>query len=134
MEIRNKEGKTVPLDDVYAAEIKEYLDLLDETFPALSLSERSAVQERILTESQGRMIEDIVLLCHKAPNEMRSHYLWYDLKGIGHMPNKLFEEVCAEAEISKMSIPGQECFVCELALITRQVFKRRHFVLILDSF
>lgn len=36
--------------------------LLDETFSALSLSERMAVQERILAEIRGRMLEDIVLL------------------------------------------------------------------------
>lgn len=104
LEIRNKEEQTVKIDDVYAAEIKEYLDLLDltqeidvmylpkigkksnrtviaqpglqyaqadalirsllldETFGSLSLMERNAVQERILTEIRGRMLEDIVLL------------------------------------------------------------------------
>lgn len=36
--------------------------LLDETFSALSLPERTAVQERILSEIRGRMLEDIVLL------------------------------------------------------------------------
>ena len=36
--------------------------LLDESFSALSLVERNAVQERILTEIRGRMLEDIVLL------------------------------------------------------------------------
>lgn len=36
--------------------------LLDETFSALSLAERTAVQNRILTEIKGRMLEDIVLL------------------------------------------------------------------------
>ena len=36
--------------------------LLDESFSALSLVERNAVQERILTEIKGRMLEDIVLL------------------------------------------------------------------------
>lgn len=36
--------------------------LLDETFSALSLPERTAVQERILSEIKGRMLEDIVLL------------------------------------------------------------------------
>ena len=104
LEIRNKAEQTVKLDDVHAAEIKEYLDLLDltreidvlhlpdvgtkssrtaiaqpglryaqadalirsllldETFSALSLAERTAVQQRILTEIKGRMLEDIVLL------------------------------------------------------------------------
>ena len=36
--------------------------LLDETFATLSLIERNAVQERILTEIKGRMLEDLVLL------------------------------------------------------------------------
>jgi hypothetical protein len=104
LEIRNKSEQTVELDKAHAAEIKEYLDLLDltqeidvlhlpdvgtrssrtviaqpglryarakalinsllldETFSALSLVERGAVQERILTEIKGRMLEDIVLL------------------------------------------------------------------------
>ncbi len=104
LEIRNREEQTVELSHAHAAEIKEYLDLLDltreidvlhlpdvgtkssrtviaqpglryaqadalirsllldETFSALSLPERTAVQERILTEIRGRMLEDIVLL------------------------------------------------------------------------
>ena len=36
--------------------------LLDETFGALSLPERTAVQERILNEIKGRMLEDVILL------------------------------------------------------------------------
>lgn len=104
LEIRNKAEQTVKLDDIHAAEIKDYLDLLDltqaidvlhlpnvgersnrtviaqpglryaqagalirsllldETFSALSLQERNAVQERILSEIKGRMMEDIVML------------------------------------------------------------------------
>lgn len=96
--------EAVELDDVHAAEIKAYLDLLDltrdipvrhlpdvsetsnrtviaqpglryaqadalirsllldEAFSALSLSERTAVQGRILNEIKGRMLKDIVLL------------------------------------------------------------------------
>lgn len=42
--------------------------LLDETFAALSLLERTAVQERILDEIRGRMMEDIVLLETKLAN------------------------------------------------------------------
>ena len=41
---------------------------LDETFSALSLAERTVVQERILTEIKGRMLEDIVLLETKLTN------------------------------------------------------------------
>ena len=104
LEIRNRAEQTVELDDVHAAEIRQYLDLLDltrdvdvlhlpdvgtrssrtviaqpglryaqaealirsllldEIFCRLSLPERTAVQERILTEIKGRMLEDIVLL------------------------------------------------------------------------
>ena len=42
--------------------------LLDETFSALSLVERTVVQKRILTEIKGRMLEDIVLLETKLTN------------------------------------------------------------------
>ena len=104
LEIRNRAEQTARLDDMHAAEIKAYLELLDltqsigvrslpdvgresertvitqpglryaqadalirsllldETFSALSLPERTAVQERILSEIRGRMLEDIVLL------------------------------------------------------------------------
>lgn len=110
LEILNKSEQTVVLDEDHAAEVKEYLDLLDltrdidirhlpnvntkstrtiiaqtglryaqasalihsllldETFSALSLPERTAVQERILTEIKGRMLEDIVLLETKTAN------------------------------------------------------------------
>ena len=117
LEIRNKAEQTVKLDDVHAAEIKEYLDLLDltreidvlhlpdvgtksnrtviaqpglryaqagtlirslllgETFSALSLAERTAVQERILTEIKGRMLEDIVLLETKLANPKKQVFV-----------------------------------------------------------
>ena len=117
LEIRNKEEQTVKIDDVHAAEIKEYLDLLDltqeidvmylpeigkkssrtviaqpglryaqadalirsllldETFGSLSLVERNAVQERILTEIQGRMLEDIVLLETKMSNPKKEVFV-----------------------------------------------------------
>ena len=117
LEIRNKTDQTVELDDVHAAEIKEYLDLLDltreidvlhlpdvgmkssrtviaqpglryaqavalirsllldETFSALSLAERTAVQERILTEIKGRMLEDIVLLETKLANPKKQVFV-----------------------------------------------------------
>lgn len=110
LEILNKSEQTVVLDEDHAAEIKEYLNLLDltrdidirhlpkvntkstrtviaqpglryaqasalihsllldETFSALSLPERTAVQERILAEIKGRMLEDIVLLETKIAN------------------------------------------------------------------
>ena len=117
LEIRNQAEQTVALDDIHAAEIKEYLDLLDltqdvdvrylpdvnrkssrtviaqpglrytqadalirsllldETFSALSLPERTAVQERILTEIRGRMLEDIVLLEIKLANPRKQVFV-----------------------------------------------------------
>lgn len=42
--------------------------LLDEIFNSLSLPERNAIQERILNEIKGRMLEDIVLLETKMAN------------------------------------------------------------------
>ena len=117
LDIRNRAEQTVALDDVHAAEIKEYLDmldltqdidvrylpdvsrkssrtviaqpglryaqadalirslLLDETFSALSLPERTAVQERILTEIRGRMLEDIVLLETKLANPKKQVFV-----------------------------------------------------------
>ena len=117
LEIRNKAEQTLALDDIHAAEIKEYLDLLDltreidvlhlpdvsrkssrtviaqpglryaqadalirsllldETFSALSLPERTAVQERILTEIRGRMLEDIVLLETKLANPKKQVFV-----------------------------------------------------------
>ena len=117
LEIRNKEEQTVKLDAVHAAEIKEYLDLLDltqdidvlhlpdvstkssrtviaqpglryaqagelicsllmdETFSALSLAERVVVQERILTEIRGRMLEDIVLLETRLANPKKQVFV-----------------------------------------------------------
>lgn len=117
LEIRNKEEQTVVLDETHAADIKEYLDLLDltqdidvlylpdvsrkssrtviaqpglryaqadalirsllldETFSALSLPERTAVQERILTEIRGRMMEDIVLLETKLANPRKQVFV-----------------------------------------------------------
>lgn len=117
LDIRNRAEQTVVLDDVHAAEIKEYLDLLDltqdidvrylpdvsrksnrtviaqpglryaqadalirsllldETFSALSLPERTAVQERILSEIRGRMLEDIVLLETKQANPKKQVFV-----------------------------------------------------------
>ena len=117
LDIRNRAEQTVALDDVHAAEIKEYLDLLDltqdidvrylpevsrkssrtviaqpglryaqadalirsllldETFSALSLPESTAVQERILSEIRGRMLEDIVLLETKLANPKKQVFV-----------------------------------------------------------
>ena len=104
LEILNTGERTVEINDVHRAQIKEYLDLLDITvdidtvylpdlsrnekhtvvtqpglryaqaealirtlmqddvFRTFSLAERNAVTARILSDIQGRMMEDIVLL------------------------------------------------------------------------
>ena len=49
--------------------------LLDEVFSALSFAERTAVQERILTEIKGRMLEDIVLLETKLANPKKQVFV-----------------------------------------------------------
>lgn len=49
--------------------------LLDETFSALSLKERTFIQERILTEIKGRMLEDIVLLETKLANPQKEVFV-----------------------------------------------------------
>ena len=49
--------------------------LLDETFSTLSLAERTAVQQRILTEIKGRMLEDIVLLETKLVNPKKQVFV-----------------------------------------------------------
>lgn len=49
--------------------------LLDETFSALSLQERMAVQDRILAEIKGRMLEDIVLLETKLANPKKQVFV-----------------------------------------------------------
>jgi hypothetical protein len=49
--------------------------LLDETFSSLSLPERNAVQERILSEIMGRMMEDIVLLETKMANPQKQVFV-----------------------------------------------------------
>ena len=49
--------------------------LLDETFSSLSLTERNAVQERILSEIMGRMLEDIVLLETKLANPQKQVFV-----------------------------------------------------------
>ncbi len=49
--------------------------LLDEKFSALSLKERTFIQERILTEIKGRMLEDIVLLETKLANPQKEVFV-----------------------------------------------------------
>lgn len=152
LEIRNKEEQTVTLDAVHAAEIKEYLDLLDltqeidvmhlphvgtvgsrtviaqpglryaqadalirsllldETFSALSLPERNAVQERILNEIKGRMLEDIVLLETKLANPKKQVFVLQF--PVGEFDMVVFDPHAASCQIfeikhSTQAIPNQ---------------------------
>ena len=139
LEIRNKAEQTVAMDDTHAAEIKEYLDLLDltqdidvrylpdvsrrssrtviaqpglryaqadalirsllldETFSALSLPERTAVQERILTEIRGRMLEDIVLLETKLTNPKKQVFVLQF--SVGEFDMVVFDPVAGSCQI-----------------------------------
>lgn len=139
LEIRNKDEQTIPLDDIHAAEIREYLDLLDlthdievlhlphvgekgsrtaitqpglryaqasaliqsllldETFSALSLTERNAVQERILSEIEGRMMEDIVLLETKLANPRKQVFVLQF--PVGEFDMVVFDPDAANCEI-----------------------------------
>ena len=116
LEIRNRAEQTVSLEPAHAAEIREYLMLLDLTqnidivtmpggeklprtviaqpglryaqasaliesllldpaFSDLSITERSSVQERILSEIMGRMMEDAVLLETKLANPKKQVFV-----------------------------------------------------------
>ena len=139
LEIRNKGEQTILLDKVHAAEIKEYLDLLDltqdievlhlpyvgekgfrtavaqpglryaqasaliqsllldETFSALSLPERNAVQERILSEIMGRMMEDIVLLETKLAHPGKQVFILQF--PVGEFDMVVFDPTTANCEI-----------------------------------
>ena len=139
LDIRNRAEQTVALDDVHAAEIKEYLDLLDltqdidvrylpdvsrkssrtviaqpglryaqadalirsllldETFSALSLPERTAVQERILSEIRGRMLEDIVLLETKLANPKKQVFVLQF--PVGEFDMVVFDPVAGSCQI-----------------------------------
>ena len=139
LEIRNKAEQTVKLEDIHAAEIKEYLDLLDltqeidvlhlpdvstkssrtviaqpglryaqadalirsllldETFSALSLQERTAVQERILSEIRGRMLEDIVLLETKLANPKKQVFVLQF--PVGEFDMVVFDPVAGSCQI-----------------------------------
>lgn len=139
LDIRNRAEQTVKLEDIHAAEIKEYLDLLDltqdidvrylpdvsrkssrtviaqpglryaqadalirsllldETFSALSLPERTAVQERILSEIRGRMLEDIVLLETKLANPKKQVFVLQF--PVGEFDMVVFDPVAGSCQI-----------------------------------
>lgn len=84
--------------------------LLDETFQELSLAERMAVQERILSEIRGRMMEDIILLETQASNPKKQVFILQF--PIGEFDMVIFDPVAGNCEIfeikhSTRAIPQQ---------------------------
>ena len=71
--------------------------LLDETFSALSLSERTAVQERILDEVKGRMLEDIILLETKLANPKKQVFVLQF--SIGEFDMVIFDPTAGSCQI-----------------------------------
>ena len=71
--------------------------LLDETFSALSLAERTAVQQRILTEIKGRMLEDIVLLETKLANPQKQVFVLQF--PVGEFDMVVFDPVAGSCQI-----------------------------------
>ena len=151
LEIRNLSEQTVRLEPAHAAEIQEYLDLLDLThsidvislpggarmsrtviaqpglryaqakaliesllldpsFQDLSLTERNAVQARILSGIMGRMLEDVVLLETKLANPRKQiAVLQFAVGEIDMIAADLSAESCKLYEIkhSAEAVPEQ---------------------------
>lgn len=84
--------------------------LLDESFSALSLVERNAVQERILSEIRGRMLEDIVLLETQLANPKKQVFVLQF--SIGEFDMVVFDPEAACCQIyeikhSEAAVPQQ---------------------------
>lgn len=71
--------------------------LLDEAFSDLSLVERNAVLDRILSEIKGRMMEDIVLLQTKLANPKKEVFVLQF--PVGEFDMVVFDPACASCEI-----------------------------------
>ena len=138
LEIRNRAEQTVVLEPAHAAEIREYLALLDLTqdvdivtmpsgekmsrtviaqpglryaqakaliesllldpaFSDLSITERNMVQERILNEIMGRMMEDAVLLETKLANPKKQVFVLQF--AIGEFDMVVFDPTTSSCEI-----------------------------------
>jgi hypothetical protein len=138
LEIRNRAGQTVSLEPAHAAEIREYLMLLDLTqnvdivtmpsgeklprtviaqpglryaqakaliesllldpaFSDLSITERNSVQERVLSEIMGRMMEDVVLLETKLANPKKQVFVLQF--AIGEFDMVVFDPASSSCEI-----------------------------------
>ena len=160
LDIRNRTEQTVALDDVHAAEIKEYLDLLDltqdidvrylpdvsrkssrtviaqpglryaqadalirsllldETFSALSLPERNAVQERILSEKQVFVLQFPVgefdmMVFDPVPGSCQIFEIKHSAEIVPQQYRHLIdEEKCAQAEHRYGPITGKTVLYC----------------------
>ena len=138
LEIRNRAEQTVELEPAHAAEIQEYLTLLDLTqnvdivtmpggeklprtviaqpglryaqakaliesllldpaFSDLSITERNSVQERILSEIMGRMMEDAVLLETKLAKPKKQVFVLQF--AIGEFDMVVFDPATSSCEI-----------------------------------
>ena len=138
LEIRNRAEQTVALEPAHAAEIREYLTLLDLTqnvdivtmpsgekmsrtvisqpglryaqakalvesllldpaFSDLSITERNMVQERVLNEIMGRMMEDAVLLETKLANPKKQVFVLQF--AIGEFDMVVFDPTTSSCEI-----------------------------------
>ena len=138
LEIRNRAEQTVELEPAHAAEIQEYLTLLDLTqnvdivtmpggeklprtviaqpglryaqakaliesllldpaFSDLSIIERNSVQERILSEIMGRMMEDAVLLETKLAKPKKQVFVMQF--AIGEFDMVVFDPATSTCEI-----------------------------------
>lgn len=138
LEIRNRAGQTVSLEPAHAAEIREYLMLLDLTqnvdivtmpggeklprtviaqpglryaqakaliesllldpaFSDLSITERNSVQERVLSEIMGRMMEDAILLETKLANPKKQVFVLQF--AIGEFDMVVFDPASSSCEI-----------------------------------
>ena len=138
LKIRNRTEQTVALEPAHAAEIHEYLTLLDLTqnvdivtmpsgekmsrtviaqpglryaqakaliesllldpaFSDLSITERNMVQERILSEIMGRMMEDVVLLETKLANPKKQVFVLQF--AIGEFDMVVFDPAASTCEI-----------------------------------
>ena len=138
LEIRNRAGQTVSLEPAHAAEIREYLMLLDLTqnvdivtmpsgeklprtvisqpglryaqakaliesllldpaFSDLSITERNSVQDRVLSEIMGRMMEDVVLLETKLANPKKQVFVLQF--AIGEFDMVVFDPASSSCEI-----------------------------------
>ena len=138
LEIRNQAEQTVELEPAHAAEIQEYLTLLDLTenmdivtmpggeklprtviaqpglryaqakaliesllldpaFSDLSITERNSIQERILSEIMGRMMEDAVLLETKLAKPKKQVFVLQF--AIGEFDMVVFDPAASNCEI-----------------------------------